>query len=196
MVVQRDGLAVRDFSPFEAISLWVMNPDEEDAELSLSVWDNDGNRSFPIPSTVTIKPGEWFGELAAILHSTRTASVRAITPCEVLMFAGIKDTGLFATLAKDPKMIQKLLDQLCFRLVETSQRHSKDTGELAEQSMRFRRAIGATLFALEKLSEKYKSRVMEEVRGQLASMSGIVIGQVSDADPKFFPTSRDVIFGK
>ena len=144
----------------------------------------------------TIKPGEWFGELAAILHSTRTASVRAVTPCEVLMFAGIKDTGLFETLSKDPKMIQKLLDQLCFRLVETSQRHSKDTGELAEQSMRFRRAIGATLFALEKLSEKYKSRVMEEVRGQLAAMSGIVVGQAADADPKFFPTSKDVIFKK
>ena len=144
----------------------------------------------------TVKPGEWFGELAAILHSTRTASVRAVTPCEVLVFSGMEDTSLYETMSKDHKMVQKLIEQLCFRLVETSQRHSKDTGELAEQSMRFRKAIGGTLFALERLSEKYKSKVMEEVRGQLASMSGIVIGQVSDADPKFFPSSRDVIFGK
>ena len=144
----------------------------------------------------TVKAGEWFGELAAILHSTRTASVRAVTPCEVLFFEGIKDTGLYEAMSSDKKMIQKLIEQLCFRLVETSQRHSKDTGELAEQSMRWRQAISATLFALQQLSTKYKSKVMEEVRSQLAAMSGIAVGQASDCDPKHFTTSKDVIFGK
>ncbi|HEY3901323.1 MAG TPA: glycosyltransferase [Chthoniobacter sp.] len=59
VVIEGDALKVRDFTPFEAISLWVKNPGSDDAELSLSVWDKNGNRAFPIPSTVTIKPGHW-----------------------------------------------------------------------------------------------------------------------------------------
>ena len=28
------------------------------AELSLSIWDREGNRSFPVPSTITVDPGQ------------------------------------------------------------------------------------------------------------------------------------------
>jgi cellulose synthase/poly-beta-1,6-N-acetylglucosamine synthase-like glycosyltransferase/Leucine-rich repeat (LRR) protein len=59
MIIEGPALKVRDFSPFEAISLWVKNPGPDDAELSLAVWDKDGRRAFPIPSTVTLKPGRW-----------------------------------------------------------------------------------------------------------------------------------------
>jgi hypothetical protein len=59
VVIENQALKVRDFSPFEAISLWVKNPGPDNAELSLSVWDKDGNRAFPIPSTLTLKPGGW-----------------------------------------------------------------------------------------------------------------------------------------
>jgi cellulose synthase/poly-beta-1,6-N-acetylglucosamine synthase-like glycosyltransferase/Leucine-rich repeat (LRR) protein len=59
VVIEGNSLKVHDFSPFEAVSLWVKNPGPDDAELSLSVWDKNGNRAFPIPSTVTIKPGRW-----------------------------------------------------------------------------------------------------------------------------------------
>jgi len=59
VVIENQALKVRDFSSFEAISLWVKNPGPDDAELSLAVWDKNGNRAFPIPSTVTIKPGRW-----------------------------------------------------------------------------------------------------------------------------------------
>jgi cellulose synthase/poly-beta-1,6-N-acetylglucosamine synthase-like glycosyltransferase/Leucine-rich repeat (LRR) protein len=59
VVVEGQALAIRDFSPFEAISLRVLNPGPDDAELSLAVWDKDGNRGFPLPSTFTIKPGPW-----------------------------------------------------------------------------------------------------------------------------------------
>ena len=59
MVLEGNSLGVRDFSPFRAISLWVKNAGPDDAELSLAVWDKDGNRSFPIPSTFTIKAGGW-----------------------------------------------------------------------------------------------------------------------------------------
>ena len=73
------ALKVRDFSPFEAISLWVKNPGPDDAELSLSVWDKDGNRSFPIPSTVTIKPGRWEQVVARlVLHGLDAKQIGSV----------------------------------------------------------------------------------------------------------------------
>ena len=143
----------------------------------------------------TIKPGEWFGELAAILGTPRTATVRAVTPCEVQVFAGPDDANLYEAMSKDPKMMRKLVEQLCTRLMETSKRHADETGEVTEQAMRWRRAISGTLFALEKLVEKYKSKVMEETMQHLSSRSGITSGQKADADPNAFPTSRAAIFG-
>lgn len=143
----------------------------------------------------TINVGEWFGELAAILGSMRTATVRSVTPCEVLVFRGVEDLNLYDAIAKDPKMLRKLIEQLCMRLIETSRRHAGESSELAEQAMRYRRAISGTLYVLEKLTEKYKSKVMEETRQHLSALSGISTGQASDADAKFFPGSRDAIFG-
>jgi CRP-like cAMP-binding protein len=144
----------------------------------------------------TINPGEWFGELAAILGSTRTATVRAVTPCEVLVFKGVEDTNLYDAIARDGKMLRKLIEQLCLRLIETSRRHVGESSELADQAMRYRRAISGTLFVLERLSEKFKSKVMDETRQHLSALSGITTGQEADADPKFFPASRDSLFGK
>ena len=66
-MIEGPALKVRDFSPFEALSLWVKNAGPDDAELSLSVWDKNGNRSFPIPSTVTIKPGPWQQVVARLM---------------------------------------------------------------------------------------------------------------------------------
>jgi CRP-like cAMP-binding protein len=143
----------------------------------------------------TVKAGEWFGELAAILHMPRTATVRAVAPCEVQVFAGPDDENLYDAMAKDPKMMRKLVEQLCTRLLETSKRHAADTAELTDQAMRWRRAISGTLFALEKLVEKYKSKVMEETLQHLSSRSGITTGQAADADPNSFPSTRGVIFG-
>jgi CRP-like cAMP-binding protein len=143
----------------------------------------------------TVKAGEWFGELAAILGGNRTATVRAVATCEVLLFKGIEDASLYDAISKDPKMTRKLIEQLCQRVVETSQRHARESADLGDQAMRYRRAISGTLFALEKLVEKYKSKVMEEARDHLAGLSGIPSGQSSDADPKFFTSARPVIFG-
>lgn len=143
----------------------------------------------------TIRGGEWFGELAAILQTPRTATVRAVTECDVLVFSGPQDTNLYEAMAKDPKMIQKLIEQLSTRLIEVNKRHAEETGELTTQAHRFRRAISGSLFALEKLSGKYQSKVMEEVRVHLASCSGIPTGQQEDADPSSFPSQKTVIFG-
>lgn len=59
VVFPSDSLKLTDFTPFEALSLWVMNAGAEDVDLSLSIWDKKGYRSFPIPSTVTVKAGQW-----------------------------------------------------------------------------------------------------------------------------------------
>lgn len=144
----------------------------------------------------TVNQGEWFGELAAILHLPRTATVRAVSPCEVQVFAGPDDQNLYEAMAKDPKMMRKLVEQLCTRLLETSKRHAQETAELTDQAMRWRRAISGTLYALEKLVEKYKSRVMDETLRHLSSRSGITTGEAADADPSAFPTCRAAIFGE
>jgi len=59
VIAERDGLRVHDFKRYDALSLRVMNPGTEEAELSLAIWDTVGRRSFPVPSTVTIPPGRW-----------------------------------------------------------------------------------------------------------------------------------------
>jgi CRP-like cAMP-binding protein len=143
----------------------------------------------------TIQTGEWFGELAAIMGTPRTATVRAVLPCEVLVFKGAEDSNLYEAMSKDPKMMRKLMEQISTRLIEVSKRHASETAEITDQSMRYRRAISGTLYALERLVDKYKSKVMEEVKDHLSTVSGIPTGQASDADPKCFPTSRPAIFG-
>lgn len=143
----------------------------------------------------TIHSGQWFGELAAILHTPRTATVRAVTPCEVQVFTGPDDDHLYEQVSRDPKMMRKLVELLCTRLQETSKRHQTETAELTATTSRYRRAISGTLFALEKLVEKYKSKVMEETMQHLSSRSGVTTGEKADADPGSFPTSKAAIFG-
>jgi CRP-like cAMP-binding protein len=134
-----------------------------------------------------VKAGEWVGELGAILNTPRTATVRA--------FTGVQDASLYDSIAGDPKMMRKLIEQLCQRVVETSKRHAGEMSEVGAQAMRWRKAISGTLFALERLAEKYKSKVMDEARGHLAGLSGIAAGSAEDADPGAFPTSKAAIFG-
>ena len=143
----------------------------------------------------SLNTGDWFGELAAILGTPRTATVRAVAECDVLIFKGIDDANLYESMSKDPKMLRKLIEQLCKRVVETSKRHASETAEITDQAMRYRRAISGTLFALEKLVEKFKSKVMEETQQHLSTLSGVTGGQEADADPKFFVTGRQAIFG-
>jgi CRP-like cAMP-binding protein len=141
----------------------------------------------------TIRTGEWFGELAAILGTPRTATVRAVAPCDVLVFKGVEDAGLYEAMSRDPRMLRKLVEQLCQRVLETSKRHATETAELTDQALRYRRAISGTLFALEKLVEKYQSKVMDEARQHLGAVSGVNSGQQADCDPKFFPSSRALL---
>ncbi|MGH7139855.1 MAG: leucine-rich repeat domain-containing protein, partial [Pirellulales bacterium] len=78
-VIEGQALKLHDFTPFEALSLWVKNPGPDEAELSLSIWDKDGNRSFPIPSTVTVKPGRWEPVVARlVLHGLDARQIGSV----------------------------------------------------------------------------------------------------------------------
>ena len=79
VVIEGNAIKVHDFSPFEAISLWVKNAGPDDAELSISVWDKDGHRAFSIPSTVTIKPGRWEQVVARlVLHGLDAMQISSV----------------------------------------------------------------------------------------------------------------------
>lgn len=69
-----------------------------------------------------IGPGQWLG-FAALTGETRTATVRAATDCETIVFSGLSDEKLFRTLEKDPAMavgltrhLSKLYLEACRKL--------------------------------------------------------------------------------
>ena len=142
-----------------------------------------------------IAPGQWFGEMASILGTARTATVRALTPCEVLVFKGLEDANLMDAMTRDPKLLSKLLETLAGRIRETSKRAASAQDDLGTKMELYRKGISGTLFALEKLVEKYQSKVMTEVAEHLKGVSGVRMGDAKDADGKYFGTSKNIIFG-
>ena len=143
----------------------------------------------------TINPGQWFGEMAAILGTSRTATVRALTTCEVLVFKGLEDANLMDAMTRDPKLLSKLLETLAGRIRETSTRAVSTQEEMAVKLEMYRKGLSGTLFALEKLVEKFQSKVMGEVSEHLKGVSGLRLGDAKDADSKYFPTMKPHIFG-
>lgn len=142
-----------------------------------------------------IYAGEFFGEMASILQSKRTASVVALTPCECYVFKGIEDQNLFDTVSQDPKMMTKFIGQLVERLAELTRRHADEVGQLASRIERYRKSISGSVFALEQLSEQFKSKAIAEVLEHLKTTSGIATGEAADADRRHFTTTAKVIFG-
>ncbi len=143
----------------------------------------------------TVNAGQWFGEMAAILGTSRTATVRALTPCEVLVFKGLEDANLMDAMTRDPKLLTKLLETLAGRIRETSTRSVTSQEEMSTKLEMYRKGISGTLFALEKLVEKYQSKVMGEVAEHLKGVSGLRMGDVKDTDAKYFATSKNIILG-
>ena len=134
--------------------------------------------------------------MAALLGAKRTATVRAVTPCEVVVFRGVHDQALLETMHKDPKLVQKLIETLAMRLVEASRRTVDTSVKSADQSARFRKAISGTLFALEQVCDKYKTvKVMQEVKEHLAGVSGVPTGDSKDVNIDFFRNSKSLIQG-
>lgn len=144
----------------------------------------------------TIQEGEWFGEVAALLNTPRTATVRALRQCVVHVFRGLTDTAISDAMTRDPKLVRKLIETLALRLVETSKRTVSNVEGASGQLERYRKTISGTAYALEKICEKYKSsKMMAEVKDHLTGTSGIAMGDEKDVNMDFFPASKAIIQG-
>jgi CRP-like cAMP-binding protein len=78
------------------------------------------------------KPGALFGEMSIILNQPRSATVKALTPCVVEVYAG----GINALIREQPNVTELILRTLAERLADTTTRlHSymfdQDEGEIA-----------------------------------------------------------------
>lgn len=79
VIVENGGLTLRDFSPYEAVSMRVMNTGDRDAEFSIVLWDANGNRSFPVPSTFTVEPGPWRSVVAKlVMHGIDAKNIASL----------------------------------------------------------------------------------------------------------------------
>lgn len=141
-----------------------------------------------------IEAGEWFGETAAILGAQRTATVRAITACEVIVFQGVNDGALLEAMRGDPKIVMKLIETLAMRVLEASRRRVQTEEDSSDTLERQRKAISGTLHVLEKVCDKYKTvKVMQQVREHLSGTSGIPAGAPEDVNMDFFAGSKPLI---
>ncbi|HLG43010.1 MAG TPA: cyclic nucleotide-binding domain-containing protein [Planctomycetota bacterium] len=139
-----------------------------------------------------IESGEFFGEIASILQTARSVTVRAATGCIVYIFKGLQDRGLYDLLKDDPKVMRKLFEQMALRLVESNHRHAGDAEKLTAIAHRFQTTISGALFALEKIRDKHKLPVLEELFNFVRLSSGIASGRPQDVNTTLFPTGKDL----
>lgn len=133
-----------------------------------------------------INPGEFFGEMAAILKQPRGATVRAVINCEVQVFKGLEESQLMDIIQKDPRVGSRIISTLARRLGETSRERVEEVGAVNLKLERYRKAISGAIYALDKLAEKYKSTPMREVAEHLKIHSGLQAGEVADTDNTIF----------
>ena len=140
-----------------------------------------------------IQSGEFFGEVASIHQTDRSATVRAATDCLVYVFKGLYDQGLFEMVAGDHRILRKLFEQMAIRLVESSHRHAGDAGKLTALASRFQSAISGALYALEQANERKSSPFLTDLSNFLKLQSGLGGGRPQDCDRRFFPNSKELI---
>lgn len=141
-----------------------------------------------------IEAGEFFGEMAALLQTPRTATVRAITDCVVFVFEGLADQNLYDVIQRDPKIVRKLIETLALRLLETSRRHADEVTRLGSVADKHYRTISGAMYALERIREKYKVKFYDELYEFLKFSSGIQIGARENCDERHFPSSKPILF--
>jgi CRP-like cAMP-binding protein len=140
-----------------------------------------------------IESGEFFGELASILQSSRSATVRAATDCIVYVFQGLQDRSLAEVIRNDPSLTRKLFEQMALRLVESSHRHAGDAQRLTALAHRYRAAISGALFALAKIKGRHPEPDLEELYNFLRLASGIAEGRPQDLDLRYFPRAKEYL---
>lgn len=140
-----------------------------------------------------INPGEFFGEMSSILATPRTASVIALTECDAFAFKGLGDENLYQLMINDQKFVRKLLETLALRIAEVSKRNIDETTSLNREMERYKQACSGAVFILQKATEKYKSKVMEEIYEFVRAKSGMTLGNSADVDKSFFKVNSNLL---
>jgi CRP-like cAMP-binding protein len=140
-----------------------------------------------------IENGEFFGEMAPMLQSHRTATVRALTDCTAFVFHGFDDQNLYDVMSNDPKIMRKFCEQMAIRLAEADRRSAENQDTSSQLVERYRRAVSGTLFVLERMHAKFKSKVVEELMEFLKTASGMTLGDKAAVDPRFFVAGKDLL---
>lgn len=140
-----------------------------------------------------IESGEFFGEVAAMLQSHRTATVRALTDCTVFVFRGLDDQNLYEVISNDPKIMRKFSEQMAIRLVEASRRAAGEMERSATQLQRYQKTIAGAIFVVEKLVDKFQSKMLQDLCEFLKAYSGIPVGRREDVDERYFPNTKSLL---
>jgi len=140
-----------------------------------------------------IESGEFFGEVAAMLQTHRTATVRAVTDCTVFVFRGLDDQNLYEVISKDPKIMRKFSEQMAIRLVEASRRAAQDVERSATQIEKYRKTLSGAIFVGEKIVEKFQSKMLQDLVEFLKASSGITLGKPEDVDDRYFPNTKSIL---
>jgi CRP-like cAMP-binding protein len=141
-----------------------------------------------------IESGEFFGEVAAMLQTHRTATVRAATDCTVFVFKGLDDQNLYEVISKDPKIIRKFSEQMAIRLVEANRRAAQEVEKSGTQIEKLRKTVSGAIFVGEKIVEKFPSKMLQELVEFLKASGGIPLGKKEDVDERYFPNTKN-LFG-
>ena len=126
------------------------------------------------------KPGALFGEMSIILDQPRSATVKALTPCVVEVYAG----GINALVRERPNVIEVILRTLAERLAETTTRfHSY----MFNQNEREIAALGPTVPSFKDLAT-VPNRVIQCVISKVGNddLVAALLGATPEVRNKFF----------
>lgn len=130
-----------------------------------------------------IESGEFFGEVAPMLQSHRTATVRALSDCQIFVFRGLDDQNLYEVISRDPKMLRKFTEQMALRLMETSRRHAGDM-EKADALLRaYRKALSGVLFVLGRYVQRTNHPLLSGLAEHIRQATGMSEGKREDVPP-------------
>ena len=145
-----------------------------------------------------IGPGEFFGEIAGILGTKRTADVMAMEFCKVYEFHGLGDNELIRFLREGPgKILGAFVKGLAAKLVDSSRAQGKIILEQEKEIQMLRKSLSGTLAVVEKAAAHYpREKTLKEVLQHLKGTSGVKRGDVRNIEGRHLYYLRDVIFPK
>lgn len=144
------------------------------------------------------EPMSYFGEMAALLHLPRTATIKALEDCEFMLVPGDKLDSLIDV---SPAVGKKLIQTLASRLKKMSDDALSFMDEVKKARERARDQIATTaqdykrlVYAITLMAESTRLPQMKELLGfaKDSSMLSSYGGRI-DMDDKFFMCSNQIL---